>query len=126
LEKEKSNTSEDFFNRSELIFEEGGIEKTFQVLYVRYFEEILHELTPFKQNPIYKVGTKDIYLRDIVALVYFITTPSYRHRKQVYINTQREFSTHFQQVNFEKLLTLVQEIEEKKACILRSPLEYML
>ncbi len=39
LEKEKSNTSEDFFNRSEVVYVENGKEKTLHVLYVRYFDE---------------------------------------------------------------------------------------
>ena len=43
LEKESSKSFEDYFNRSELIYEEDGREKVFRVLYLRYFEEKLHE-----------------------------------------------------------------------------------
>ena len=46
----------------------NGKEKTFSVLYVRYFEEVLQEITPFEGNPVYKVEEQNIYLRDIVAI----------------------------------------------------------
>ena len=41
----------------------NGKEKTFSVLYVRYFEEVLQEITPFEGNPVYKVEEQNIYLR---------------------------------------------------------------
>ena len=56
LEKEKSNTSEDFFNRSEVTFVEDGEVRTLHVLYLRYFDEFLHEFTPYQQDPVWSKG----------------------------------------------------------------------
>ena len=68
LEKEKSNTSEDFFNRSEVTFIEDAEEKTLHVLYVRYFDEIFHEFTPYQQDPIFTKGDIKLLLRILLHL----------------------------------------------------------
>ncbi|MCQ6273826.1 hypothetical protein JMM81_02395 [Bacillus sp. V3B] len=125
LKKEKPNTSEDYFNRSEIIFVENGKERVFRVLYLRYFEEMLHEFTPFQQNPIFHVGNRDVELKDLVALACLIKNPHYRNRKQVYINKGSEFSFCFEGVNFDKLRSFFQELEENKETVLHSSLDYM-
>lgn len=125
LEKEKSNTSEDFFNRSEITFEEDGREKTLHVLYVRYFEDVLNEFTPFDSNPIFTAGSRNIDLKDIVGLVCLIKNPGFRHRKRVYINSQAEFASYFQGVDFSKFPDIFEALEGSKSYQLRSPLEYI-
>lgn len=125
LEKEKSNTSEDFFNRSEITFEEDGHEKTLHVLYVRYFDEFFPEFTPFKTNPLFKAGTREVDFKDIVALVCLLKNPGLRHRKRIYINSQTEFASYFQEVDFSKIPTIFEELENKKSYHLRSPLEFI-
>lgn len=126
LEKEKSNTSEDFFNRSEVTFhDEDGTEKTLQVLYLRYFDEVKGEFTPFEEEPIFKAGARDVYFKDIVALVCLIKNPGFRHRKRVYINKQNEFSSVFQNVDFEKLPSIFEGLEKSNGYDLRSPLEFI-
>ena len=125
LEKEKSNTSEDFFNRSEITFEEDGEEKTLHVLYVRFFEEVLNEFTPFESNPLFTSGSREVELKDIVALVCLIKNPGFRHRKRVYINSQTEFASYFQDVDFTKLPAIFEALESKNSFDLRSPLEYI-
>lgn len=125
LQKEKPNTSEDFFNRSELMIEENGKERVFRVLYLRYFEENLQEFTPFEQNPIFKVGTREVELKDIVALACFIKHPEYRNRKRVYIKESAEFSYCLEGLDVEKLISFFQELEKSKSSVLRSPLEYI-
>ena len=100
LEKESAKSFEDYFNRSELIFEEDGREKVFRVLYLRYFEEMLHECTPYQQNPIFKAGNREVELKDIVALVCMIKHLAYRERKNIYINEWTEFSRFFDGLNF--------------------------
>src|SRR5581483_427101 len=87
LEKEKSNTSEDFFNRSEITFMENGTEKTLHVLYVRYFDEIFHEFTPYSSDPIFAEEGQEITFKDIVALVCLLKNPGLRERKRLYINS---------------------------------------
>jgi hypothetical protein len=126
LEKEKSNTSEDFFNRSEVTFIEDGMEKTLHVLYVRYFEEIINEFTPFQQNPIWKEGENEVLFRDIVALVCLIKNPGLRKRKRLYINSKQEFAAYFQEIDFNKLPNIFFSLKQKKSFELRSPLEFIL
>jgi len=125
LEKEKSNTSEDFFNRSEITFEDNGQDKTFHVLYVRYFEELANEFTPFASNPLFKAGSRDVELKDIAALVCLIKNPEFRHRKRVYINSKNEFASYFQDIDFSKIESLFQSLEKQKVFELRSPLEFI-
>lgn len=125
LEKEKSNTSEDFFNRSEVTFVEDGKEKTLHVLYVRYFDELIGSITPFESDPVFKAGAREVYLRDLVAMAALLKNPGYRHRKRVYINVQREFADIFNGLDFNKLPEIVEGIEQKGAFEVRSPLDYI-
>jgi hypothetical protein len=125
LEKEKSNTSEDFFNRSEVTFLEDDKEKTLHVLYVRYFDEMLETITPFKSDPVFKAGSKDVFLRDVVALAALLKNPGYRHRKRVYINIQKEFAELFKGLEVSKLPEIVAGVEQRGAFEISSPLDYI-
>ncbi|MBP2240731.1 hypothetical protein J2Z40_001290 [Cytobacillus eiseniae] len=125
LEKEKSNTSEDFFNRSEITFEENGKEKTLHVLYVRFFDEMMEEYTPYKANPVFKAGAREVDFKDIVALVCLLKNPEFRHRKRVYINSKHEFASYFDNVDYTKLPVIFEELEASKSYSIRSPLEFI-
>jgi len=125
LEKEKSNTSEDFFNRSEITFEEDGKEKTLHVLYVRYFDELFSEFTPFETEPLFTTGANEIYFKDIVALICLIKNPSLRHRKRIYISSRAEFASYFQDIDFSKIHNIFEQIETQKSYNLRSALEFI-
>ena len=125
LEKEKSNTSEDFFNRSEVTFSEDGVEKTLHVLYVRYFDELFNEFTPFTKDPIFGEEIK-VTFKDIVALVCLLKNPGLRNRKRLYINSKQEFTSYFQDVDFNKLPEVFHSLNQKKSYELRSPLEFIL
>ncbi len=48
LQKSRSNTFEDYFNRSEVTYRDGGEERTLSVLYLRYFEAALFDLLPYE------------------------------------------------------------------------------
>jgi hypothetical protein len=111
LEKERPNTSEDFFNRSEVHFVENGEERTFHLLYVRYFDEIFSQFTPFSEDPIFNVGGRDVYFKDIVALVCLLKNPGFRNRKRSYINSEKEMAAYFNDVDFDKLPQIFQGIE---------------
>lgn len=126
LEKEKSNTSEDFFNRSEVTYIEDGEEKTLHVLYVRYFDEVIDQFTPFKQDPIFKVANREVTLKEIVAIASLLRYPELKNRKRIYINSENEFATLFKGLDFSKLEKLIVEVEEKHRCEIRSPLEFMI
>jgi hypothetical protein len=125
LEKEKSNTSEDFFNRSEVTFVEDGQEKTLHVLYVRYFDEFFQEFTPYKQNPIINHGTTEVYFKDIVALICLLKDQGLRSRKRLYINSKHEFASYFQDINYNKLPEVFLGIQQNKEYELDSPLEFI-
>jgi len=126
LEKEKSNTSEDFFNRSEVTYIEDGQEKTLHVLYIRYFDEIFHEFTPYKQDPIITLDEIEVSFKEIVALVCLLKNPGLRSRKRLYINSKYEFASYFQDLNFTKLPDIFIALKRRKEFELRSPLEFIL
>ncbi|MCH1624802.1 hypothetical protein [Fredinandcohnia quinoae] len=125
LEKAKSNTSEDFFNRSELTFLEEGEEKTFHVLYIRYFDELFSSFTPYENDPIFTVGSRDVHFKDIVALVCLLKNPGFRHRKRVYINNQKEFEEYFKGIQYDKLIDIFANLEQNKKYDLASPLAFI-
>lgn len=126
LEKTKSNTPEDFFNRSELTFIDGGEEKKLHVLYIRYFDEIFKEFTPFKQDPLFGEGDNSVYFKDIVALVCLLKEPELRHRKRLYLNSKPEFAAYFKEINYNKLPEIFGSLQQKKVYELRSPLEFIM
>lgn len=126
LEKEQSNTSEDFFNRSEVTFVADGEEKTLHVLYVRYFDEFLSELTPYSQNPVFVQDGREVTFKDIVGLVCLLKNPGLRNRKRLYINSKQEFAGYFQDIDFNKLPEIFLTLEQKNEYELRSPLDFIL
>ncbi|MCM3566739.1 hypothetical protein [Neobacillus mesonae] len=125
LEKEKSNTSEDFFNRSELTFVEDGVEKTLHVLYVRYFDEIFPEFTPFQQDPVFSGDGYEVNFKDIVALVCLLKNPELRERKRLYINSKNEFASYFKEINFDRFSEIFSALQQGKGYELRSSLEFI-
>ncbi|GLB58049.1 hypothetical protein [Cytobacillus sp. NCCP-133] len=126
LEKEKPNTSEDFFNRSEVVFEEDGQEKTFHVLYVRYFDEAMDEFTPYVSDPVFAAGSREVEFKDMVALSCLLKNPGFRYRKRIYINSKADFASYFQELDFSKLPSIFEALENKKSYDLRSPLEFII
>jgi hypothetical protein len=126
LEKEKSNTSEDFFNRSEVTFVEDGEERTLHVLYVRFFDESIHEFTPYHQNPIFTHGEIEVGFKDIVALICLLKNPGLRNRKRLYINSKHEFVSYFQDIDYNKLPEILLAVKQEGSFELRSPLDYIM
>jgi len=113
LEKAKPNTSEDFFNRSEVTYVLNNQEKTFSVLYVRYFEEI-QEITPFEGNPVYKVEEQDVYLRDIVAIACLVNNKELRAQKRLYLNEVTDFQRYFDEGTVVKVQEILAELHKNK------------
>ncbi|MGE7882460.1 hypothetical protein [Bacillus sp. NPDC094077] len=114
LEKAKPNTSEDFFNRSEVTYILNDKEKTFSVLYVRYFEEVLQEVPPFEGNPVCKVEEQDIYLRDIVAICCLVKNKELCARKRLYLNNIEEFKQYFDKGTVLKVQEIMAELHKNK------------
>ncbi|MGJ3204037.1 hypothetical protein [Geobacillus thermoleovorans] len=116
LQKSQSNTFEDYFNRSEVTYRDGGEERTLSVLYLRHFETALLELLPYEGDPLFAVNGRDIYLRDIVALVCLWKNMEYRQRRRVYIHDEGELRRYFAALDTEALEALVGEWAETGAC----------
>ncbi|HHT7187908.1 TPA: hypothetical protein ACTZ5N_001140 [Bacillus cereus] len=114
LEKAKPNTSEDFFNRSEVTYILNDKEKTFSVLYVRYFEGIVQEITNLKGNPVYKVEEQDIYLRDIVAICCLVKDKELLTQKRLYVNNIEEFQRYFDEETMVKVQEILAELHKDK------------
>ncbi|KXY45159.1 hypothetical protein [Bacillus mycoides] len=114
LEKAKPNTSEDFFNRSEVTYILNNQEKTFSVLYVRYFEEISQEIIPFEGNPVYKVEEQDVYLRDIVAIACLVKDKELRAQKRLYLNEVTDFQRYFDEGTVVKVQEILAELHKNK------------
>ncbi|WP_147533840.1 hypothetical protein [Bacillus marasmi] len=125
LEKEKPNTSEDFFNRSEVVYVENGEEKTLHVLYVRYFDDQINEFTPYTDKIVFQNGTGEVTFKDIVALVCLIKNPGLRDRKRIYINKQAEFASYFEGIDFSKLPEIFQKLNSNQGYELQSLSEFI-
>lgn len=120
LEKAQPNTSEDYFNRSEVTFTENGAEKTFSLLYVRYFEEIFNEFVPYENNPLFTVGDHSYSFKDVAGLLCMLKNPELKNRKRLYINDQQELIEYCQGIDYAKLPTIVEQIS-KGGFELKSP-----
>ncbi|MGO4888272.1 hypothetical protein ACJ2A9_10980 [Anaerobacillus sp. MEB173] len=113
LEKERPNTSEDFFNRSTVKFLLDGQEKEFHLLYIRYFDEIFNSFVPFESDPIFQAGDREVTFKDIVALVCLIKNPTFAERKRIYINDQKEFQQYFQGINYDKIKEIFEALQQR-------------
>ncbi|NSL50468.1 hypothetical protein [Calidifontibacillus erzurumensis] len=110
LEKAQPNTSEDFFNRSEVTFIDQGVEKTFYLLYVRYFDEILNEFVPFESDPLFTIDEKPIYFKDVIGLICMLKDTTLKKRKRVYINEKKDLINYCKGIDPDKLKEIVGQI----------------
>lgn len=117
LEKEKSNSPEDLFNRSSVRFKEGKEEKRLHVVYLRIFDELMQELTPFTEHPLYKGTTRNFYFYDIVALVCLMHDGNLSRRKRLYLNSQEEFSAYFNNLDFDSLKQTMKRLDQGQSTI---------
>ncbi|MHC0036063.1 hypothetical protein [Pseudoneobacillus sp. C159] len=126
LVKEKPNTSEDYFNRSEITYVEDGVQKNLHILFVRYYEENYKRLTPFEVNPVFQVNGNDFYIRDFMALICLLKNPGLRHRKRLYINTEKEFQYYFQDIDFDKVKQLLSDLTRNQQVEIKSPIHFII
>ncbi|WP_257347788.1 hypothetical protein [Pseudalkalibacillus decolorationis] len=114
LEKSQSNSPEDFFNRSEVTYTvKSGKERTFALLYLRYFDDLIGELTPFNENPIYEINNQSVHLKDVIGLIALYQHPEYEKRHRVYINDNQQFADLFEGIEPDQLKHMVTELYEK-------------
>ncbi|MEQ6389020.1 hypothetical protein RZN22_06795 [Bacillaceae bacterium S4-13-58] len=120
LDKEKSNSPEDFFNRSEVLLDIDGEDHVFSLLYVRYFDELRSEFTPFESDPIMIFGEKTVDLKDVVALIALIRNPEWKSRKKVYISELEDYKKIFKDIKWDSMQQLCMKIADGKSYYLES------
>lgn len=107
LEKEKPNTSEDFFNRSEAVYGDGGREKTFQLLYVRYFEDMLAAKLGWDKDAVLEASGRTYGIKDIAALAVLMADEGNKNKRKAYINDFDEFAKLFTDDNVNKIKSFI-------------------
>ncbi|MBO9128303.1 hypothetical protein J7Q84_01145 [Bacillus sp. 165] len=112
LVKAQPNTSEDFFNRSEVTYIHNHTEKTLYVLYVRYFEEQIDQFSNFTEGSVFQAGERDVYFKDIVALASLLYNPELVNRKRIYIKTQEELKKYIQNISLTELKDILIDLEK--------------
>lgn len=125
LEKTSKQSPEDAFARSVVTFESDGREKTFHLLYLKYFADSTSEFTPFKTEPLFTSGNRAIHLRDIAALVFIIKNPDFQQRKRVYINDLNRFAEYFAGIAFNKLEELFEKLETTGSYEYKSSIRFL-
>lgn len=113
MEKESKASFQDYFNESYVTFFEQGSAKQFSVVYLRYFEEQLQTYTPFPNNPLLTLNDNEYYLRDCLALIYFLNFPNERHRKRIFISDENEFKRIFEGMDEGKLAEMIGRLVNK-------------
>ncbi|MDM5199572.1 hypothetical protein QUF79_16260 [Fictibacillus enclensis] len=118
LQKAKSNSPEDLFNRSEVKYTHQGKDRSFELLYVRFLEEQLPDLT----EQLTMENGEQLAVKDIAALACLLQADGYLERRKVYINNQDQFSILFQNLDWNKVkkiwVQLEQHISNPKKCLL--------
>lgn len=114
LIKEEKNHPTDMFNRSEVTYLLDGKEREFQVVYLRYFDEIIDQVTPFQTNPVFTTSGKEVFLKDIVALVALLTNEKNQLNKRIYISDGKEFKSLFAGLDVEKLQNTMETLYKNK------------
>ncbi|MEH6942273.1 hypothetical protein [Bacillus sp. JJ722] len=114
LVKEKSNSPQDHFNRSEVSYIEDGREKKLYVLYVKYFEELLAEQESL--HPLFTIREREVFIKDVVALIYLMKNAESKERKRIYISSQELFSEIFENIDYNQIKLIFQTLAEQRDC----------
>ena len=106
LTKEKPNSPEDLFNRSVVKYKEGSRTKELQILYVRYFEELLPERLSSELADFFARHK----VRDCLALLYLMKNTGFLPIKKVYINTESDFFNIFEDLDIQEVERILEVI----------------
>ena len=106
LTKEKPNSPEDLFNRSVVKYKEGSRTKELQILYVRYFEELLAERLSSELADFFARHK----VRDCLALLYLMKNTGFLPMKKVYINTESDFFNIFEDLDIQEVERILEGI----------------
>lgn len=108
LEKTLPNSFEDFFNKSEVIYEEDGEERKFTLTYLQYFEEKLDQLTSYEQS------VSDRTFKDIAALASLLNHPELKLRKRLFISDETAFIRLFEGFDFKQISNIIETMMQNK------------
>ncbi|MFS0781149.1 hypothetical protein [Bacillus sp. 1P06AnD] len=114
LVKAKQTSPEEFFNASEVVFQTGSKERTLHVTYLRYFEENFGQFVPYSSNPLFRIGKRDIFFRDIVALLCLLKNSERQTRKRMYIFSEAELMEYCAKVDYEEIEHMMRCIETER------------
>lgn len=126
LEKTSKTSPEDSFNRSVITFETDERERTFHLLYLRFFEKEMSDFTPFDEDPIFTIGNRDVRLKDVAALVTVIQNPDYQLRKRLYLNDKAKFTSLFQDIDFGEVKKIFESLEARGSYELKSSIPFLI
>lgn len=108
LTKERPNSPEDLFNRSVVKYKIGGQVKELQILYLRYFEELLMERTA---PPIADFLARH-QVKDCLAVIYTLKNKGFQSIKKVYINTESDFLKLFEDLDIHEMERILEGNEK--------------
>ncbi|MDN4074617.1 hypothetical protein [Fictibacillus terranigra] len=100
LVKEKPNSPEEFFNRSEVVYEQDGNERNLKLLYVKYFEE---RLQPLISEQLATENGEQLMIKDIAALAALLQLKEAQKRRRIYMNNEENFRSLFQNMDWMEL-----------------------
>ncbi|HEX7064215.1 MAG TPA: hypothetical protein VF199_04040 [Bacillales bacterium] len=120
LEKSSPTSPEDAFNRSVVTFEAEGRERTFHLLYLRFFEARLAECIPFLKEALFTVEDREVTVKDVAGLAALIQNPSYQQRKRVYVNEAEPFMAFFQNLDFDEIRNIFESLQSVGSYELKS------
>lgn len=125
LEKTSKTSPEDSFTRSTVTFDSEDKERTFHLVYVRFFAEKMNTFTPFEEDPIFTVSNRKVNFRDIAALVALIQNPDYRQRKRVYMNEETAFKALFADIDYKEVKKVFENLEAQGTYEFQSSIPFL-
>ncbi|HET7579430.1 MAG TPA: hypothetical protein VFK33_09120 [Bacillales bacterium] len=125
LEKSSPTSPEDAFNRSMVTFEADGRDRTFHLVYLRFFENRMNEFTPYDGDPLFTAGSREVTLKDVAALTAMIQHPEYQQRKRVYLHEEESFDDLFKGIQFDQLHHIFDALESDGRYELKSSIPFL-
>ena len=110
LEKSSPTSPEDGFIRSEVYYKSGDEERVLTLLYLEFFQQDLSAFTPFEEDPIYTVGEKEFYFKEIAALAALINNPFLEKQKRVDKHDIEAFHKLYENIDWDTVKQAVMKI----------------
>lgn len=107
-EKALPTTVEDQFNQSEVEYEQDGKQRSFTVIYVRYFDEYVSE------KGIYNSEEAGVPFYNIVALLILLKQKDKQLGSRIYFNNTERFLKAFNLDDISEALSIYQQVLNTK------------